>query len=125
KKDKYNNIYIFVDGNGRPMMLNTHMDTVSPGKGVKPKIKDNYIVSSGDTILGADSKAGVAAMIEIIRVINENNLKHRPFEINLTCNEESGIPTASYIKSKIKECIVPDRGTPLGEIIIEAPFAQV
>ncbi len=30
----------------------SHMDTVVPGKGIKPSIKDGYIVSDGTTILG-------------------------------------------------------------------------
>ncbi len=38
----------------------SHMDTVVPGNGIKPSIKDGYIVSDGTTILGADDKAGVS-----------------------------------------------------------------
>lgn len=34
----------------------SHMDTVVPGNGIKPSIKDGYIVSDGTTILGADDK---------------------------------------------------------------------
>ena len=45
------------------------MDTVVPGNGVKPSIKDGYIVTDGTTILGADDKAGLAVMLEAIRVI--------------------------------------------------------
>ena len=42
----------------------SHMDTVVPGNGIKPSIKDGYIVTDGTTILGADDKAGLAAMLE-------------------------------------------------------------
>src|SRR5690554_4372333 len=49
----------------------SHMDTVVPGKGVKPSIKDGYVVTDGTTILGADDKAGLAAMLEVIRVLKE------------------------------------------------------
>jgi tripeptide aminopeptidase len=125
KKDKHNNVYITIKGTGKPLMLNTHMDTVSPGTGIKPRVTDGYVESSENTILGADSKAGIAAMIEVVRILKENNIENRPFLVTLTCNEESGIPTAEFIKSEIKECIVPDRGTPLGEIITKAPYAQV
>ncbi len=34
----------------------SHMDTVVPGKGIKPSIKDGYVVTDGTTILGADDK---------------------------------------------------------------------
>lgn len=123
--DKYNNVYIFVDGVGKPIMFNTHMDTVKPGKGIKPTVGNGYIYTDGTTVLGADSKSGIAALVESITILKEKNISHRPFVITLTCNEESGIPTADKIRSKVDECIVPDRGTPLGEVIIEAPFAQV
>ena len=49
----------------------SHMDTVVPGNGIKPSIKDGYIVSDGTTILGADDKAGLASMFEAIRVLKE------------------------------------------------------
>lgn len=125
KKDKYNNVYIYKDGIGEPLMLNTHMDTVSPGKGIKPIVEGDYIKTDGSTVLGADSKAGIAAMIEAVRTLQELKIKHRPLELTFSCNEESGLPTAPYIQSKAKECIVADRGTPLGEVIHKAPFAQV
>ncbi len=47
----------------------SHMDTVFPGIGVKPSIKDGYVVTDGTTILGADDKAGLAAMFEAIQSV--------------------------------------------------------
>lgn len=123
--DAYNNVYIEIPGAGDPIMFNTHMDTVSPGKHIKPQKKGEYITSDGTTILGADSKAGIAAMIEMMTVMDETSVAYRPIVITLSCNEESGIPTAQHITSDIKTCVVPDRGTPVGEVIIEAPYAQV
>ena len=38
------------------VVLSSHMDTVVPGKGIKPIVKQNYVTSSGDTILGSDDK---------------------------------------------------------------------
>jgi tripeptide aminopeptidase len=125
RRDKYGNVYIFFPGEGEPIMLNTHMDTVSPGRGISARVSGKYIVSDRKTILGADSKAGIAAMMEMIKTTKENRLHHHPVHITLTCNEESGIPTADKIVSNVGTCLVPDRGTPIGEIIIEAPYAQV
>lgn len=125
KTDKFGNVYLYLSGEGEPIMLNTHLDTVSPGNGIHAKVSGKYIVSSGDTILGADSKAGIAAMIESINIINENKLSHHPILITLTRNEETGIPTADKITSEVKICVVPDRGAPVGEIITESPYAQV
>ncbi len=36
-----------------PIYFTCHMDTVVPGNGIKPTIKDGYIVTDGTTILGA------------------------------------------------------------------------
>lgn len=123
--DSYYNVYIEAPGSGDSLMINTHLDTVSPGKNVKPIIEKDYIKSDGTTILGADSKSGIAACFELLYLFKKQNLSHKNLLFTLSCNEEVGIPTAKYIKSDIKECIVPDRGTPLGEVITEAPFAQV
>src|SRR5699024_12121216 len=60
-----------------PIYFTSHMDTVVPGKGVKPSIKDGYIFSDGTTILGADDIVVLAAMIESIWLINDNELEHR------------------------------------------------
>ena len=57
------------------------MDTVVPGKGIKPVIKeDGYIYSDGTTILGADDKAGIAARFEAIRRLNEHLIEHAIFK---------------------------------------------
>lgn len=123
--DRFGNIYLYWPGQGEPLMLNTHLDTVSPGENIRPKVCGRYIVSDGTTILGADSKAGIAAMFEMITAVQSSNISHRPILITLSCNEESGIPTADKIVSDIRTCVVPDRGTPIGEVITAAPFAQV
>lgn len=125
KTDKFGNVYISFKGENEAIMLNTHMDTVGPGVGIKPKVLGKFIVSDGKTVLGADSKAGIAAMIEAVNFVKKNKIPHRKVEITLTRNEESGIPTAGKINSKIKECVVPDRGTPIGEVITQAPYDQV
>ena len=52
------------------------MDTVVPGKGVKPSIKDGYVVTDGTTILGADDKTGLSVMLETVRVLKEQNIPH-------------------------------------------------
>jgi len=41
-----------------PLILAAHADTVRPGKGVKPVVRNGVIYSSGNTVLGADCKGG-------------------------------------------------------------------
>lgn len=68
-----------------------HADTVKPGVGIEPVIKDGLIKSKGDTILGSDDKAGIAEVLEAIRSAK----KHPPFEFIITRCEELGIEGSS------------------------------
>ncbi|WP_226037912.1 M20/M25/M40 family metallo-hydrolase [Aquibacillus saliphilus] len=102
----------------------SHMDTVVPGKNIKPSIKDSYIVSDGKTILGADDKAGLAAMLEAIRVLKEKEIEHGDIQFIITAGEESGLVGAraldtSYINAKYGYAI--DSDGKVGNIIVAAP----
>lgn len=80
-----------------PLFFNAHMDTVEPGKGIKPQFADGVFVSDGTTILGADDKSAIAIIIEAMRVIQENDLPHGPIEVVLTTCEEIGLLGASHL----------------------------
>lgn len=80
-----------------PIYFTSHMDTVVPGKGVKPSIQDGYVVTDGTTILGADDKAGLAAMLEAIRVLKEQNIPHGVIQFIITVGEESGLVGAKAL----------------------------
>nr|WGE06644.1 M20/M25/M40 family metallo-hydrolase [Bacillus subtilis] len=67
------------------------MDTVVPGNGVKPVVENGYVKTDGTTILGADDKAGLAAMFEAIKVLKEENIEHGTIEFIITVGEESGL----------------------------------
>ncbi|RXZ78242.1 M20/M25/M40 family metallo-hydrolase [Paenibacillaceae bacterium] len=74
------------------LFFTSHMDTVSPGCKIKPQLDDDgYIRSDGTTILGSDDKAGIAAMLEAIRVIQEQQLPHGPVQFIITVGEEAGL----------------------------------
>lgn len=75
----------------KPLLLNAHMDTVEPGRGINAILKDGNFTSSGSTILGADDKSAIAILLETIRVLQENDLPHCPIEIVLTICEEIGL----------------------------------
>jgi tripeptide aminopeptidase len=103
----------------------SHMDTVVPAKGVKPEVKDDgYIYSDGTTILGADDKAGLATMIEAIRVLKENNISHGTIQFIITAGEESGLVGAKALDSslvKAKYGFALDSDGKVGNIIVAAP----
>ncbi len=87
------NLIIRIPGsrNAPPLMLNAHMDTVQPGKGVEPELHDGVFTSRGDTILGADDKSAIAIIIEALRVIHEAGIAHAPIELVFTICEEIGL----------------------------------
>lgn len=74
-----------------PLFFNCHMDTVEPGTGIKVVRKNDLFTSLGNTVLGSDDKAGIAALIEALQVIRENNLPHIPMEYVFTTCEEIGL----------------------------------
>ena len=80
-----------------PLMLNAHLDTVEPGRGVQPVLEDGVFRSDGSTILGADDKSAIAIIIETMRVLKEQGLPHGPVEVVLTVCEEIGLLGAKHL----------------------------
>jgi tripeptide aminopeptidase len=88
--DAYGNLIAKLPGrnsSAAPILLSCHGDTVKPGIGIRPVREGGVIRSSGDTILGADDKAGIAEMLEAIRVAPS----HPPLEIAISRQEEVGL----------------------------------
>lgn len=74
-----------------PLLFSVHMDTVEPGGQIEPMLKDGVFYSAGDTVLGADDKAGIAELIEALEVVREQNIPHGPIEVVVTIAEEIGL----------------------------------
>lgn len=107
-----------------PIYFTSHMDTVVPGKGIKPSIKDGYIVSDGTTILGADDKAGLAAIFESIRCLKEQDIKHGDIQFIITAGEESGLVGAKALDKDLVNATYGyaiDSNGDVGDIIVAAP----
>jgi len=108
-----------------PFILGGHLDTVRPCKGVKPVIKNGKVYSDGKTILGADDRAGIAIIFEILRTLKENKVKHPPLDIIFTLCEEGGMYGSKYLDTKIikgKEGILLDSESN-EELVVNAPKA--
>ena len=73
------------------VMLTAHMDCVEPCAKIKPILKDGVIRSDGTTILGADDKAGVVAILETLRCLKEHDIPHGDLQIVFTVAEEGGV----------------------------------
>ncbi len=121
------NIIAKLEGTGEPLLFCAHLDTVTPGRGIRPVIGDGVIRSAGDTVLGADDKSGVAAVMETLHEIAEHNLPHRPVEVLFTVCEEVGLlgsKHADYSKISAKEAVVLDSSM-AGCIVNRAPAMVV
>lgn len=101
-----------------------HMDTVEPGRGVQPVVKDGVVYSAGDTILGSDDKAGIVAILELLRVLQEQKLPHGDIEVVFTVAEEvglKGVQNLDFGLLKAKMGFVLDCSGSAGTIITRAP----
>ena len=117
------NIIGSLPGEGEPILFSAHLDTVPPGEGIEAVVENGVIRSAGNTILGADCKAGIAAVVEVITVLKEQGLPHRPIEVFFTICEETGLlgsKHADYTKIKSKQAVVLDAATQ-GEMVNRSP----
>jgi tripeptide aminopeptidase len=125
-RDSYGNIIVKINGQGDPFFLSAHLDTVEPGRGIIPVIKNGKIRSSGNTILGADNKVSLAALLFLIEEISLGKVKNtRPLELVFTRHEESenlGAINLDYKKIQAKEGVISDAAKPLGVVITASPF---
>lgn len=80
-----------------PIFFACHMDTVEPGQGVRVQRSGDLFTTRSDTVLGADDKSGIAALIEMIVVLGGDKLDHGPIEILLTTCEEIGLLGAKHM----------------------------
>ncbi|MCK5739543.1 M20/M25/M40 family metallo-hydrolase [bacterium] len=91
EKDSYGNLIAKFPAKGcdtkTPILLSCHADTVQPGVGIKPVLADGVIRSAGDTILGADDKAGIAELLEALRTAEI----YPPIEVAISRQEEVGL----------------------------------
>ena len=123
KRDAYGNV-VADDGGADPILLSAHMDTVEPGRGIKPSIDGDRIVSDGATILGGDCKCGVAAILEALESVYEDGVARHGVEVAFTREEEIGLVGARNLDFSMlnaKEAIVFDGEGPVSQITSASP----
>ena len=95
------NLIICFNGNQpqtEGLFFSCHMDTVEPANGVQVVRKGDIFTSKGDTILGGDDKSGIAAILELLQLLKENNSSHPMIEIIITTCEEIGLLGAKHLE---------------------------
>jgi tripeptide aminopeptidase len=120
--DQAGNLFAANSHPGNPVLINAHMDTVEPGRGIKPQIKAGVITSDGTTILGADNKSALAAIITALEETDPE--KVRPLEIIFSVREETdgGVSEFDFSKLKSRTGIVADRASRIGSIVLASPW---
>ncbi len=121
--DAYGNLVARLPAKGcegkEPVLLSCHADTVKPGVGIEPVLADGVIRSAGATILAADDKAGIAEMLEALRIAD----RRPPVEIAISRQEEIGllgVKNLDYSLLSAKRGFLLDNDT-LDTIVIGGP----
>lgn len=71
--------------------LSCHMDTVEPADDVKVLRTGDIFTSRGQTVLGGDDKSGIAAVLELLTLLQEQKTAHPTIEVVVTTCEEIGL----------------------------------
>jgi len=116
-------------GNGanqEAILFACHMDTVEPGCGVEVLRNGDIFTSRGNTVLGSDDKSGIAAVIELIRILRGNNIDHAPLELLFTTCEEIGLLGAKGLDRSLLTagCGYALDSTGIDRVIVGAPAAN-
>src|SRR6266487_2545560 len=112
---------------GSPIFLCAHLDTVPPEGPIEPVIEEGVVRNGGGTILGADNKSAVAAMLEGTRRVLAENLPHGGIELLFTPKEEVGLlGAAAFDAERLRARVgyVYDQAAPIGDVILGAPHAR-
>jgi tripeptide aminopeptidase len=113
------------DAPPQKLYFSAHMDCVGPCGGIEPVIADGIIRSSGDTILSGDDRVGLAAVIELVRTLAEEDKPRPEVGVLFSVGEEIGLRGAYALDANDfdgEPCFVLDANGSPGVVIIGAPF---
>ncbi len=117
---------------GRPerVVLNAHIDTVPlvPGEPLGPVVDGDVVRSTGRQILGADDKAGVAIVLEVVDALRVRPAAERPtLLVVFTVGEERGLRGAHALDVAALRAdagFVFDGEVAVGEVIAAAVYKE-
>lgn len=102
------------------IFFSAHFDTVEPTAGLKIVEEGGLIKSDGTTILGADDKAGMAAILEAVRLLQTHKPAHGDIYLLFNVCEEIGLLGAGALELDglgIDYGYVLDTGPPVGSFV--------
>lgn len=107
-----------------PIILSAHMDTVGPVEGWDFVIEGGVIRSKGETILCADDRAGIAAILEGLTAAGEEGIDHGDVQVVMSVSEETGLYGAKNMDFSLlkgKYAFIYDMGKPTCCVTVSAP----
>lgn len=122
--DSFNNVMAKLGGDGEPVMLSAHLDTVDPGRGIKPILDGDTLRSDGSTILGGDCKAGITIVLEALTSVVESGARHLPIEVAFSRAEEGGLAGVHHMdfsQLSAKRGVVFDGEGGIDRVTVAAP----
>lgn len=124
------NIWCTVRGDGsRPhLALGAHMDTVQPTDDIQPVLDDEGVFrNTRPTILGADDKAAIAALLHATELLHAAGEPFSSYELFFTVSEETGLVGAKHLGEHVLTspfAAVLDSSGAVGGITVKAPSQQ-
>jgi len=112
---------------GTPLFLCAHLDTVALDGALEPVVEGGTVRNAGGTILGADNKAAIVAMIEGVRRVVEEGRPHAGVELVFTTMEELGLRGAyafDHARLHARTGFVYDQQAAIGSIVVGAPWQR-
>ena len=110
-------------GEGTPIALCAHLDTVPLVRAPTLIVEDGVVHTDGETILGADDKAAVAALLLVLRDLAEE-APAADVELVFTAGEEIGLQGAKALDPAALAAaavfVFDSEGVP-GTVIVSAP----
>src|SRR4029453_10043582 len=114
------------NGDGSPLFLCAHMDTVPVTGPIEPAVHDDgFVRNEADAILGADNKASVAVMLEAARLVLSEGRPHAGLELLFTVKEETGLLGAfafDHTRLHATRGFVYDSSGPIGNVVPSSPW---
>lgn len=129
-KNKTEQLIVKIKGNDNTKARTfycAHIDTVTPADNINPIIEGDKIVTDKTTVLGADDKSGVAAIITAVDEILKSGEKRGDIALFFTALEEKGCIGASQIDLSgldLDYGFVFDTTESVGKIVVRTQHVQ-
>lgn len=123
------NMWCVVQGDGHTphIALGAHMDTVEPTDSIEPVLEDGVFRNSRRTILGADDKAALVALLHATELLRQTGATFPTYELFFTVCEEQGLVGAKHLGDSVLRsplAAVFDASGPVGGITVKAPSQE-